>query len=386
MPYATRRFVELGFRVVRVEAPSGAGRGHPGDPNRYIGRPMAGPDRRSYFVAPNAGKEAVVIDLKLQEGQALLRRMVHALGADVFCTNTLPARHAALGLGYETLSRERPELIWCSVSALGPTYPEVPGYDPMLQALCGYMDLTGNPDGPPLLCGVPLIDLKAGDEVFAQVLYALYERTRTGRGKRIDISMAQAAVSWLVTFLPLLDMGSPPDELRRSGNEHRNFLPTNAYPTADGMLYLAVGSDAQWARLVAQPLFRAIADPAVATNEGRRERRSELFRALSAITSAHPTDVVAAALRAAGVPNAPVTPIEGVMELPFVASALLTTTAPDGQTVRLPPPAVATEWLAERHQELAFAPGYGEHTDSVLAEIGVDAGEREDLRRRGVTA
>ena len=81
------------------------------------------------------------------------------------------------------------------------------------------------------------------------------ERNQTGKGKKIDISMAQAAVSWLHTFLPMLDMGSPPSELKRSGNEHRQFIPVNAYRTKDGYIYLAIGSDAQWKRLVSQPMF-----------------------------------------------------------------------------------------------------------------------------------
>ena len=129
---------------------------------------------------------------------------------------------------------------------------DVPGYDPILQALCGYMDLTGHADGPPLQCGPPLVDLKAGDEAFIQIILALMERNETGQGKQIDISMAQVAVSWLHTFLPMLDLGSPPLELKRSGNEHRQFIPVNAYATKDGFIFLAIGSDAQWHRFVQQ--------------------------------------------------------------------------------------------------------------------------------------
>ncbi|MCP3957393.1 MAG: CoA transferase, partial [bacterium] len=181
----------------------------------------------SYYVAPNAGKEAVALNLKRPEGRELLRRLVRELPVDVFCTNTLPARHEALGLDYETLRGDRPELIWCSISAMGPEAPEVPGYDPMLQALCGYMDITGPAGGPPMQCGPPFIDLKAGDEAFTQVILALAQRAAGGEGRRIDISMTQVAVSWLHTFLPMLDMGSPPEELRRAGNEHRQFIPVN---------------------------------------------------------------------------------------------------------------------------------------------------------------
>jgi len=386
MTYATLRFVHLGWRVIRVEATPIEGRGTPGDPNRHIGRPIGGEDRHSYFVAPNVGKEAIALDLKSEEGRDLLARMVRDLGADVFCTNTLPARHEGLGIDYETLRRAKEDLVWCCISALGPEHPSVPGYDPVMQALLGYMDLTGEPDGPPLQCGPPLTDLKAGDEAFAQVLLALLERTQTGRGKRIDISMARAAVSWLQTFLPMLDMGSPPGELKRSGNRHRQFFPVNAYATRDGHVYLAIGSDAQWQRFVAQPMFSTLDEPRYATNEGRRTHQDDLHAALAAVTRRHPSREVAASLREAGIPHAPITPIEEVADLPFVRPWLSSTRAPDGRTIRLPPPACPTPHLEVTGGVLPFAPGYGEHTDALLEEIGVPAKERTRLRTHGVVA
>ncbi|MBI4701584.1 MAG: CoA transferase [Deltaproteobacteria bacterium] len=386
MSYATLRFVQLGWRVIRVE-PAGAPAGRsPGDPNRYVGRPVAGEDRHAYFIAPNVGKEAIALDLKQAEGRELLRRLVAELAVDVFCTNTLPARHQGLGLDYETLGAGRPELVWCCISALGLAHPEVPGYDPVLQALCGYMDLTGEPDGPPLLCGPPIVDLKAGDEAFAQILLALLERARSGRGRAIDVSMAQVAVSWLLTFLPLLDLGSPPEELRRSGNRHRQFIPTNGYPTSDGFVYLAVGSDAQWRRLVAQPLFASLDEPRFGTNEGRRAGKDELHRAIACLTAARARAEVSEALTRAGVPHAPITPVAELMGLDFVAPALLRTTAPDGRVVRLPPPSAATAHLRAVGGELRFAPAYGEHTDAVLAEIGLGTAQIAALRARGVVA
>ncbi|MHC5010616.1 MAG: CaiB/BaiF CoA transferase family protein [Planctomycetota bacterium] len=386
MTYATLRFVHLGWRVVKVEATPVPGRVAKGDPNRYIGRPVAGEDRHSYFVAPNLGKEAIALNLKDEAGRALLRRLVETLDADVFCTNTLPARHEGLGIDYETLRAVKGDLIWCCISAMGPDHPDVPGYDPVTQALCGYMDLTGEPDGPPLQCGPPLIDLKAGDEAFAQVLLALLERGETGRGKRIDVSMARAAVSWLQTFLPMLDMGSDPSELRRSGNQHRQFIPVNAYATRDGYVYLAVGSDAQWQRLVDRSLFASLGEARYATNEGRRLHKEALHTAIEAVTREHASREVAAHLAAAGIPHAPITPVEGVMDLPFVQKALLETTAPDGRRVRLPPAAVPTPHLDDRGGALPFAPAYGEHTDALLSEIGVETGEIARLRGTGVVA
>lgn len=386
MSYATQRMVQLGWRVIRLEGTPRADQRASGDPNRYIGRPVAGEDRHSYFVAPNVGKQAIAVNLKMPEGQTLLRRMIRELPVDIFCTNILPCRHSSLGIDYETLSDWRPELIWCCISALGLSFPDVPGYDPMLQALCGIMDLTGHPDGPPLQCGPPLIDLKAGDEAFTQILLAMIELSETGRGRQIDISMAKAAVSWLQTFLPMLDMGSPPSELRRAGNEHRQFIPVNAYPTSDGFIYIAIGSDVQWSRFVEEPAFASLNQERFATNEGRRAGKEELHQAIASITEKHSTAELAEKLKRAAVPNAPITPIEEVMDLHFVKPNLLETIAPDGRRIRLPPPAASTPFLEKRGPRLPFAPAYGEHTDAVLSEIGMSATEIREVRDRGVVA
>jgi itaconate CoA-transferase len=386
MTYATLRFVHLGWRVIKIEPTPVEGRKSKGDPNRYIGRPVAGEDRHSYFVAPNVGKEAIALDLKQTEGQALLKRLIRELRADVFCTNTMPARHKRLGIDYETLRTEKEDLIWCCISAMGLAHPEVPGYDPVMQALCGYMDLTGHADGPPLQCGPPLVDLKSGDEAFIQIILALMERTETGKGKQIDISMAQAAVSWLHTFLPMLDMGSPPSELKRSGNEHRQFIPVNAYKTQDGFIYMAIGSDAQWSRIAKKPLFNSLDHERFSTNEGRRKDKEELHRAIEAITQKHPSAEVSRVLTEAAIPHSPITPIEEVPNLPFVALNSLQTTAPDGRTVRLPPPSQQTDYLEQINRNLPFAPAYGEHTDAILAEAGLSSSEIASLRERKVVA
>jgi len=384
LTHATLRFVHLGWRVIRVEPTPMAGRKSKGDPNRYIGRQVAGKDRHSYFVAPNLGKEAIAIDLKQAEGQALLKRLIKELKVDVFCTNTLPARHKQLGIDYEGLRQEKKDLVWCCISAMGLAHPDVPGYDPVIQALCGYMDITGHADGPPLQCGPPLADLKAGDEAFVQIILALMERNESGKGKQIDISMAQAAVSWLHTFLPMLDMDSPSSELKRSGNEHRQFIPVNAYPTKDGFIYMAIGSDAQWSRFVKQPLFAFLNEERFATNEGRRKDKAELHKSIEAITQQHPSDKIAKVLAEAGIPHSPITPIEDVPNLPFVSSNALRTTTPDGRTVRLPPPAVETDYLRQIKGTLPFAPAYGEHTDAILGEVGLSPSEIVSLRERGV--
>jgi crotonobetainyl-CoA:carnitine CoA-transferase CaiB-like acyl-CoA transferase len=380
MPYATLRFVQLGWRVIRIEA-LGAGRGLPGDPNRYIGARVADEDRRSYYIAPNVGKEAIALNLKSAEGRELLKRLLRELDADVFCCNTVPERYRPLGIDYATLSAVKPDLIWAGISALGPEYPEVPGYDPVIQAMAGYVELTGDPEGTPLLCGVPVIDLKAGDEVYANVLLALAERAETGRGREIHVSMLQAAASWLITTLPLLDFACEPWEVTRAGNEHRKFVPTNVYPTRDGFFYMAIGSDVQWRRLTALPRFAALASDERVTNEGRVRDRRKLQRDIAAITAIHGTAEVTADLRAATIPYARINGVAQVRELEALRARLTTTVMPDGKRVRMPPMAVDLPGAA---REYRFPPKYGEHTRPVLREAGVGEDECRALAAAGV--
>ncbi|GIK85485.1 MAG: CoA transferase [Betaproteobacteria bacterium] len=382
LPSATLRFVQLGWRVIRIES-TPSGDGLPGDPNRYIGRQAVDDDRRTYFIAPNVGKEAIALNLKDGRGRAVLARLLTALEVDVFCCNVLPARYEALGVDYATLSAAKPDLVWAGISALGPEHPDVPGYDPVLQAMAGFMEITGDPSGPPTVSGVPLVDLKAGDEVYANVLLALLERAETGRGRRIDVSMLQAAASWLITTLPLVDFGCEPSEITRAGNEHRKFIPTNVYPTRDGFVYLAVGSDVQWRRLTATPMFAGVATPLRATNAGRQQDRAALREAMIAVTRAHPTAALGAALSAATIPWAPINDIARVRALPALGRAFTTTRAPDGRAVTMQPPGTT---LPGMRSDYPFPPKYGAHTRAVLAEAGYSAAEIAAFARDGVAA
>jgi crotonobetainyl-CoA:carnitine CoA-transferase CaiB-like acyl-CoA transferase len=375
LPYATLRFAQLGWRVIRIES-TPSGDGLPGDPNRYIGARVFDDDRRSYFVAPNVGKEAIAINLKHENGQALLRKLLVALDVDVFCCNTVPRRYAQLGIDYETLSAAKPDLIWAGVSAMGPAYPDVPGYDPVMQAMVGYMELTGPADGPPTLSGVPLIDLKAGDEVYANVMLALLERTETGRGRRIDVSMLQAAASWLITTLPLLDFDCQLNEITRCGNEHRKFIPTNVYQTADGFIFMAIGSDVQWKRLTEMPKFASVGNAVRATNEGRHREREAIHRDMAAATKRFSTAEIAADFRKATIPHAPIHDIPAVRALPAIDARVTRTQAPDGRRVHMQPMAVDLPGVS---RDLSFPPSYGEHTRAVLREAGLDAAQIEQL-------
>lgn len=382
LPYATLRFAQLGWRVIRIES-TPAGDGLPGDPNRYIGGKVVDDDRRSYFIAPNVGKEAIALNLKDPRGQELLRKLIVQLDVDVFCCNTVPKRYRQLGIDYPTLSATKPDLIWAAISAMGPEYPDAPGYDPVIQAMAGYMELTGPADGPPTLSGVPLIDLKAGDEVYAGVMMALAERAETGRGTRIDVSMLQAAASWLITTLPLLDFNCDPSEITRCGNEHRKFIPTNVYPTADGFIYMAIGSDVQWRRLTEIPYFAPVANAVRATNEGRHKEREAIHRDVAAVTRTRATAEIAADFRKATIPHAAINDIPAVREMEAVRNRLTTTRTPDGRTLRMQPMAIDVAGAA---RELGFAPSYGQDTASILAEAGISAADCSSLREQGIIA
>ena len=381
LPYATSRFVQKGWRVIRIEATGSPG-GLPGDPNRYIGKRVAGDDRRSYFIAQNVGKEAIALDLKRPEGQDALRRIISALDVDVFCCNTLPRRYRQFAIEYETLKAVKPGLVWAGISAMGPDYPDVPGYDPAMQAMVGYMELTGERDGPPMLSGVPLIDLKAGDDLYAEVMAALLERHESGRGRAIHVSMLQAASSWLVTTMPLLNFDCDDAEVTRAGNEHRKFIPTNAYRTADSFVFIAIGNDGQWQRLTAIPKFATIANPVRVTNEGRHEQRAAIHADIAAIMRHHTTAQLMDDFGRAAIPHAPIQTIAQVAAMEQISSKMLTTTMPDGRVIHLPPPSVDLEGATH----FPFAPRHGEHTRTVLREAGYSDVEADALIANGIAA
>ncbi len=386
LPYCTQRFVQEGWRVIRIESTPRPGGGNPGDPNRYAGNDYGEPDRRSYFVPPNLGKEAITLNLKDPRGQELLRELLVKLEVDVFAVNLLPKQYQALGIDYETLSAARPELIWVGLSAHGPDFPVVPGYDPALQAEVAYMDLTGEPDGAPMVCGVPLVDLKAGDEAYARIYKALWQRERTGRGRRIDVSMLRASASWLVTKLSLASLGHDPVSVTRTGNLHPIFTPVDVFPTSDGYISLAVGNDLQWKSMCGLQPFAALDRPEFETNAGRRERREALVAEIGEITRTLSTAELVALFASARLIHARILRVGDVAEHRAIEPHLLYTTRPDGERVPIAPSSHDTEHLAGCGNELPFPHTYGQDTDAVLGEAGVSGETIASLRGEGVVA
>jgi crotonobetainyl-CoA:carnitine CoA-transferase CaiB-like acyl-CoA transferase len=380
LPSATLRFAQLGWRVIRIEA-TPHGKGLPGDPNRYIGSKVADDDRHSYFVAPNVGKEGITLNLKDPQGQAILHKLIRELDVDIFCCNTLPGRYEQLGIDYETLKTVKPDIIWAGISAMGPDYPQVPGYDPAIQAMSGFMELTGDREGMPTITGIPAIDLKAGDEVFAGVCLALLQRSESGTGKAIHVSMLQVAASWLITTLPLIDFDCDYSEITRAGNEHRKFVPSNVYKTSDGYIYVAIGNDMQWERLTGIPAFSHIARESRSTNQGRMRELTEIYRDIDAVTASSATAELVLSLKEATIAHAVINTVPQVRELEALRDKLTTTQTPDGRLVHMQPMPVDESGSTT---DLSFPPKYGEHTAKVLAEAGYEPAQITEFKSAGV--
>lgn len=385
LPFATQRMVHLGWRVIRIESPPEAGGGNPGDPNRYIGADLGCKDLHSYYIAPNVGKEAITINLKTKEGQELLLKLIKELNVDVFLCNTMPKRYKQLGIDYETLKKANPEIIWCSISAMGPDFPEAAGYDPALQALMGFTYLTGEPNSNPVPCGIPIIDLKSGDEAFTQVLLAILEKQKTGKGKEIFISMAQCAASWLITALPQLNFVKSDNELfKRSGNEHRSFIPCNVYPTKNSMVYLAIGNDGQWAKFCNLQGFESLFSNSRITNEGRMKEKDNIYKEIGELSKKYSTEEFVNICKSINLSVSPVNSIKDVSSLDFIAKEMINSVMPDGTKVSLFPPATETDFLKNNENTLNCAPRLGSDNNKILTEVNFSKNEIEILKEKNI--
>ena len=374
LPFLTYRLACEGARIIRVEHPRQP------DPNRFVGaRVLPGEDgMQAYFLPNNCGKEAITLDLGQAEARALLHRLIQALPVDLFATNQRARSYAKLGIDPETLLGLKPDLIWAGITGFGPGHDEA-AYDPVLQARAGLMELTGEAQGPPTVFGLPMVDLGAAEHAFGQVMKALWQRAVTGRGSRIDVAMLQSAASWMVA--PVALASTTGERPRRTGTRHAHFAPVSVYPTRDGYLYMAVGSDRQWAALVALAPFAGLARPDYARNAGRIADVAALNTALEAIFRGLASDGALGLLREAGIPVSKVQTVEDLGRDPLIAPALLRVRDPrSGLTVTLPAPPGD-----KPPSTLAFPPRLGEHTARILGEsLGMGAAEVTDLRARGV--
>jgi len=379
LPYLTYRLAMDGCRVIRLE--------HPvfGDPNRLVGEAFLPGEERmnSYFMAINAGKEAITLNLGEPRGKEILLRMIKDLGIDIFATNQLPKNYTKLGIDYETLTRTKRDLIWLGITGFGPDSNEA-AYDPILQARGGLMELTGEKNGTPQVTGIPLPDMGTSEHCYGLLMKALFKRAMTGEGSRINMSMFDSTTSWLT--VPITMTCSFGKNISHRGNTHEFFAPVSVYPTSDGYVYIAVGNDKQFLALAALPEFSALNREDYKKNAGRIEDVSNLNQTISDITSSMSTAMLLKTMNSIGVAAAKINTITEVAEDPAVAGKLLK--AKDQQTgfeLTLAPAPASTPFLEANRGRLSFPPRFGEHNGAILGtELGISGAELAALKADGI--
>lgn len=382
LPYMTLKLAMDGMRVIRLESPPR------GDPNRWVGAQVIPGSKgeggfesgmNAYFLPNNLGKESITLNLMDKNGQALLQRLIRETPVDIFATNQRPDSYRKLGIDYETLSAIKPDLIWVGITGFGPTSNEA-AYDPILQARSGFMDLTGEPDGDPTVFGLPMVDLGAGEHAYGLVMRSLYQRAVSGAGTRLDVSMFQSAVSWMVS--PVMLSHSFNVQATRHGNTHQFFAPVSVYATSDGFVYLAVGNDRQWEALTKLPGFEKLAKDDYVHNAGRIAAVRELNQRLNGILRKYPTAQIIDSFNKIGVPISRVNRIPDVCADPLIADWLVKARDPrSGTEIAIAPPAVISAHLRECGLTLGFPPRLGEHNEAVYTALGCDVME---LKTKGV--
>lgn len=297
-PFATQILADLGAEVIKIEDPAR------GDETRAWGPPFA-KGESAYFLSVNRGKRSVAVNLKSPDGGRIVREL--ALRSDVLVENFKPGDMARYGLDYQSLAALNPKLVYCSVTGFGQDGPmrDMPGYDFAVQALCGIMAVTGEPEGPPMKVGVAWVDILCGLYAAVGVLAALRARDRTGQGQHIDLALWDAGVAAMANLAQAyLVSGQEPG---RYGNAHAQIVPYQLFAAADGFLVVAVGNDAQFRRFCRALGMPELADdPRYATNPARVEHRQSLVSVLAPALAAKPTAHWLASLREAKVPAAPV--------------------------------------------------------------------------------
>ena len=367
---------DMGARVIKIEQP---GRG---DDTRAWGPPFVGSES-AYFLSINRNKESVTLNFKEPAGQELLWRFFER--ADVVVENFRPGTLARLGFDYATVHPKRPQLIYCSISGFGQSGPrrEEPGYDAVIQAEGGLMSVTGDADGPPYRLGVAIADLVAGLLGAQGILLALYARQRTGQGQRVDISMLDGVVSLLSYHASIqLTTGATSS---RVGNRHATIAPYDTFPASDGEFFLAVGNDDQFARFCKVAGLRALTTEArFATNPARVVNAVELKARLSAVLREHPRAYWLRRLRESGVPCGAVRDVAEVLADPQLEARRMIEAVEHATLGAMKVLGIPVKLSDTPGAVWSAPPTLGQHTDAVLAELGVNVGEVHALRHNGI--
>ena len=379
-PWATMMLADLGAEVIKIED-----RRSGGDTSRSVPPLQEGLDGDSlYFQALNRNKRSLTLDLRAAEGQRIFRELVRI--SDAVYNNLRGDQPPKLGLRYEDLSDVNPRVVCASCSGFGSgSRAAEPGYDFIVQALAGFMALTGEPDGPPARCGVSVVDFSGGLISIVGLLSALLRARETGRGGNVETSLYEGALSML-NYLAAwnLNLGFQPARLARSA--HQSIVPSQTFQTRDGWIFVMCMKDKFFVRLAelldrpalaSDPRFRTIAD--------RYANRDELLPILGEAFLANATDHWLRLLRGE-VPCAPVNDLQAALQDPYLADELgflweidhpeLGTLREVGCPIRLP----QTHPSPRRR-----APRLGEDSEKILAELlGLSEAEISRLQAAGV--
>ena len=384
-PWCTQNLGDLGADVIKVEKPDG------GDDTRGWGPPYLRGTQpadgfSAYFLCCNRGKRSIAVDFADPRGADLLRTL--AADADVVVENYKAGTLDRYGLGYQTLSALNPRLVYVSVTGFGPTGPlaSKPGYDYVFQGMGGLMSCTGPADGSPgagpLRAGVAVVDLMAGMYATTAVLAALVERTSTGRGQFVDLALLDVAVALNANQgSNYLVSGKAP---KRSGNTHPNCAPYEVFACSDEYLILAIGNDAQYERLCAVAGLADLAqDGRFRTNAVRLENMDALRPLLAGVLATRSRRQWSEDFDAVGVPWGPINTLDDVFADPQVLHRRLRIDAihPNAGTI----PMVRNPLVGNREAaEWSPPPAKGEHSQQILAEVGLDSAAITALMDAGV--
>ncbi|PAK12134.1 CaiB/BaiF CoA transferase family protein [Burkholderia ubonensis] len=369
-PFCSRQLADLGARVIKIERPNA------GDFARAYDERVSG--MSSSFVWANRSKESLTLDLKQPVAHEVLMRLL--AGADVFIQNLAPGAADRLGLDYETLSASFPDLIVCGISGYGPDgpYRDKKAYDLLIQSEAGLLSITGTPDSP-AKAGCSIADIATGMYAYTNILSALLNRQRTGRGCRIDISMLESMVEWMGFPMYYAIDGQPPPS--RSGASHATIFPYGPFATGDGKtVILGLQHEREWKAFCSDVLGLPLLadDRRFASNSQRIEHRAELAALIRETFSSLTAEELTARLDAAGIANAHLNDMQEVWTHPQLAARnrwARVSTEKGLVPVLLPPGADASSPPA-----LRAVPSLGEHTDAILGELGFTGSQIQQMR------
>lgn len=373
-PFCTRQLADLGARVIKIERP-GAGDFARGYDERVRGL-------SSHFVWTNRSKESLTLDVKHPEAAAVLERLLE--GADVLVQNLAPGAAARLGLSFQALHDKYPRLIVCDISGYGDDgpYRDRKAYDLLIQSESGFLSVTGTPDEP-VKAGCSISDIAAGMYAYSGILAALLQREKTGLGSRIDVSMLESTVEWMGFPLYYAYDGAPPPP--RSGASHATIFPYGPFPAGDGIsVMLGLQNEREWLGFCRQVLERPelAEDGRFSSNSRRVQHRQELYAIIVECFSRLTAEEVVRRLDAVPIANARVNDMHDVWEHPQLKARNRWTQVqtPNGPVAALLPPATSSAF----EHRMDAVPALGQHTVSILRELGWTEDRIELMRRDGV--